>query len=104
VTSISMTNCDRFLFSSRRRHTRCYRDWSSDVCSSDLQGRRLSLLLSRLDQRHDRGGIEVVKADDLVGAQGGLADLRDRQRGGVRSEERRVGGVEKLRSQDESWN
>src|SRR5207245_6856859 len=24
-------------FSSRRRHTRCYRDWSSDVCSSDLQ-------------------------------------------------------------------
>src|SRR6266542_1915536 len=25
-----------FIFSSRRRHTRCYRDWSSDVCSSDL--------------------------------------------------------------------
>src|SRR5207245_5789141 len=25
-----------FFFSSRRRHTRCYRDWSSDVCSSDL--------------------------------------------------------------------
>src|SRR5208282_1073344 len=27
-----------FFFSSRRRHTRCYRDWSSDVCSSDLGG------------------------------------------------------------------
>src|SRR5690554_7023166 len=27
-----------FFFSSRRRHTRCGRDWSSDVCSSDLQG------------------------------------------------------------------
>src|SRR5208282_276503 len=26
-----------FFFSSRRRHTRCYRDWSSDVCSSDLE-------------------------------------------------------------------
>src|SRR5205809_6468808 len=26
----------RFFFSSRRRHTRCSRDWSSDVCSSDL--------------------------------------------------------------------
>src|SRR5207245_11038484 len=25
-----------FFVSSRRRHTRCYRDWSSDVCSSDL--------------------------------------------------------------------
>src|SRR6266542_5637074 len=26
-----------FFFSSRRRHTRCYRDWSSDVCSSDAR-------------------------------------------------------------------
>src|SRR3712207_1861136 len=26
----------RFFFSSRRRHTRYWRDWSSDVCSSDL--------------------------------------------------------------------
>src|SRR2546429_240653 len=29
-----------FFFSSRRRHTRCSRDWSSDVCSSDLASRR----------------------------------------------------------------
>src|SRR5207245_6904419 len=28
-----------FFFSSRSRHTRCYRDWSSDVCSSDLSRR-----------------------------------------------------------------
>src|SRR2546429_1723291 len=36
--------CDFFFFSSRRRHTRCSRDWSSDVCSSDLDdlGRGLS--------------------------------------------------------------
>src|SRR2546429_7348761 len=41
-------NVTRFFISSRRRHTRCSRDWSSDVCSSDLgqgfggsQGRRL---------------------------------------------------------------
>src|SRR5258707_5421181 len=27
-----------FVFSSRRRHTRYWRDWSSDVCSSDLWG------------------------------------------------------------------
>src|SRR5207247_4696377 len=27
-----------FFFSSRRRHTRSTRDWSSDVCSSDLWG------------------------------------------------------------------
>src|SRR5258707_5956274 len=30
-----------FFFSSRRRHTRYWRDWSSDVCSSDLAARRL---------------------------------------------------------------
>src|SRR2546429_5870493 len=30
-----------FFFSSRRRHTRCSRDWSSDVCSSDLDRRRV---------------------------------------------------------------
>src|SRR5206468_8773895 len=28
--------CSFFFFSSRRRHTRSDRDWSSDVCSSDL--------------------------------------------------------------------
>src|SRR5260221_4630452 len=28
-----------FFFSSRRRHTRSLCDWSSDVCSSDLEGR-----------------------------------------------------------------
>src|SRR5437899_8944042 len=30
--------CFFFFFSSRRRHTRCLSDWSSDVCSSDLDG------------------------------------------------------------------
>src|SRR5437899_10109199 len=36
-TSLSMT----FFFSSRRRHTRCLSDWSSDVCSSDLTKREI---------------------------------------------------------------
>src|SRR5256884_1607629 len=31
-------DCRLVFFSSRRRHTRCSRDWSSDVCSSDLKG------------------------------------------------------------------
>src|SRR5256884_6663096 len=46
-----------FFFSSRRRHTRCSRDWSSDVCSSDLfwfeDGRRYQA----------RQSIEVGNAD-----------------------------------------
>src|SRR3712207_9213671 len=39
-------------FSSRRRHTRYWRDWSSDVCSSDLLG----LLLAR-------NGLDVTLAE-----------------------------------------
>src|SRR5207249_6667295 len=35
--------CVNFFFSSRRRHTRSKRDWSSDVCSSDLSGRVLQM-------------------------------------------------------------
>src|SRR5438045_849414 len=36
--------CLFFFFSSRRRHTRCLSDWSSDVCSSDLLGLGLEAL------------------------------------------------------------
>src|SRR5690606_40234243 len=40
--------CSFFFFSSRRRHTRFSRDWSSDVCSSDLNSITLpSFLESR---------------------------------------------------------
>src|SRR5256886_10219918 len=36
-----------FFFSSRRRHTRFDCDWSSDVCSSDLEARDLETTLRR---------------------------------------------------------
>src|SRR5256885_7262882 len=36
LSSVLITHC-YFFFSSRRRHTRLQGDWSSDVCSSDLQ-------------------------------------------------------------------
>src|SRR5690625_6491246 len=45
------------FFSSRRRHTRWPRDWSSDVCSSDLTW-------AVLDQRHTRMGLD----NPVVGA------------------------------------
>src|SRR6267378_7906750 len=41
-----MINTFFFFFSSRRRHTRSLRDWSSDVCSSDLT---FQLTRSQLD-------------------------------------------------------
>src|SRR5207248_5771050 len=37
-----------FFFSSRRRHTRSYGDWSSDVCSSDLSSHQDHLKLASL--------------------------------------------------------
>src|SRR5258705_1212524 len=36
MTWIAVFSLIFFFFSSRRRHTRCLSDWSSDVCSSDL--------------------------------------------------------------------
>src|SRR6266496_2258746 len=53
-----------FFFSSRRRHTRSLRDWSSDVCSSDLQlGSMLGFpcVLKEPDSSFSAG---VVKADN----------------------------------------
>src|SRR3977135_4276939 len=38
------------FFSSRRRHTRLYRDWSSDVCSSDLPAKKLLELVRLLPE------------------------------------------------------
>src|SRR5256885_9157328 len=40
VVAILVGGLSVFFFSSRRRHTRLQGDWSSDVCSSDLVGRR----------------------------------------------------------------
>src|SRR3712207_9086655 len=36
MRDMKKADLDFFFFSSRRRHTRYWRDWSSDVCSSDL--------------------------------------------------------------------
>src|SRR3712207_8348069 len=49
-----------FFFSSRRRHTRYWRDWSSDVCSSDLN--RDSFLHGRAaDSEFAKRRVEAVE-------------------------------------------
>src|SRR5207248_7573761 len=45
-----------FFFSSRRRHTRSYGDWSSDVCSSDLAR-----------ESHDERGLQVAELVEHAG-------------------------------------
>src|SRR5207248_4420446 len=42
-----------FFFSSRRRHTRSYGDWSSDVCSSDLDGDEVDRKLIELRRMYE---------------------------------------------------
>src|SRR5690625_6918497 len=51
-----------FFFSSRRRHTRWPRDWSSDVCSSDLAEKRVktNLTLEAIIEAED---IQVEEQD-----------------------------------------
>src|SRR2546422_7212586 len=82
-----------FFFSSRRRHTRCSRDWSSDVCSSDLQMHRLG----PRDGDAARDALTVWTIDWTYGeartADGcGLRDVKvTLTLSTTRSEERRVG-------------
>src|SRR2546429_3521713 len=93
-------NSDFFFVSSRRRHTRCSRDWGSDVCSSDLFVEFVLLLVV-----FDEAQLVVTDGDDVavlqgmlldqlavdVGAIGAVQILEERVVEDVRSEERRVG-------------
>src|SRR5262245_63753634 len=50
-----------FFFSSRRRHTRCLSDWSSDVCSSDLCVRYITSINEQLVVTYEeRGGLGSI--------------------------------------------
>src|SRR3712207_7961236 len=76
-----------FFFSSRRRHTRYWRDWSSDVCSSDLhpvpaRDRQVEV---DPDVEHHPGGAQ------LLGVEHAEAIARVVQEAELRSGERRVG-------------
>src|SRR5690348_17794324 len=74
-----------FFFSSRRRHTRWTGDWSSDVCSSDLECRHRLPSLVRLQVT------EQVPPDVGVPAEGDLRQCFLNAVLAERSEERRVG-------------
>src|SRR5206468_9004765 len=91
----------------RRRHTRSDRDWSSDVCSSDLFNDRLQPIFGRLaplSQFRQRGAIVIrhhaPRGEGCEFFEEGCVELiqvgqqKLLERGGIvefRSEERRVG-------------
>src|SRR5690349_23372420 len=72
-----------FFFSSRRRHTRSLRDWSSDVCSSDLPQNLVRRVLLQAEQaqrgaalsRAVERGLRRV-AHDLLRQRGAVDDHR----------------------------
>src|SRR2546429_5223207 len=62
-----------FFFSSRRRHTRCSRDWSSDVCSSDLL--RL-YTMAELTELCEAVGFRVTRRAFVDQVAAGISPLR----------------------------
>src|SRR5256885_9287373 len=83
-----------FFFSSRRRHTRLQGDWSSDVCSSDLQPESLLPVLSK---SVEESLADVRRFEGHLRGSGFFPNARHARVGWVgarpeeRSEERRVG-------------
>src|SRR5204863_1257728 len=89
--------CCFFFFSSRRRHTRSLRDWSSDVCSSDLTitGWPSPFDISGvMTPEMSKGLGQPVIVENKPGAQSIIAAelvAKAAPDGYTRSEERRVG-------------
>src|SRR5690606_39809490 len=85
-------DCVAFFFSSRRRHTRFSRDWSSDVCSSDLAGGVVGAA-----RTSEQAGFSRVIGFDMGGTSTDVAHYNGEYERAFetevagRSEERRVG-------------
>src|SRR3712207_8549394 len=82
-----MSRACLFVFSSRRRHTKYWRDWSSDVCSSDLRDQGIPIIATPArilpqapPQREQRREHRTDEEEERQGVNPA-----------VRSEERRVG-------------
>src|SRR5207248_4024413 len=77
-----------FFFSSRRRHTRSYGDWSSDVCSSDL-----SAAVDRVALRLRTSVLGLKRHRRVLDGHCSFGAVKRQKTTGiiVRSEERRVG-------------
>src|SRR5207248_4687996 len=91
-----------FFFSSRRRHTRSYGDWSSDVCSSDLEIERSLAALDLTEAKYHVSQLKILDPTkplyravalkiDLVRDVLSRPALYQTAAGIHRSEERRVG-------------
>src|SRR3989449_6271422 len=80
-----------FFFSSRRRHTRCSRDWSSDVCSSDLHESLRAYMAAETTPTSYYGNTPKFLVSYLKSMYGAAATADNDFGYDWRSEERRVG-------------
>src|SRR2546421_6351212 len=81
-----------FFFSSRRRHTRSDRDWSSDVCSSDLFSTGVGgAFRGKWDAPEGNGTTLAAQLTNLRTGHAYINFHTTQFGGGERSEERRVG-------------
>src|SRR5699024_11574913 len=78
-----------FFFSSRRRHTRSKRDWSSDVCSSDLRHRAAARMRRAVGQESPEPALTQASGGSAVDSSTWMSWMRLPTVS--RSEERRVG-------------
>src|SRR3989454_10929529 len=67
-----------FFFSSRRRHTRLQGDWSSDVCSSDLDQLARAAVAGEVEDAVAPAGLELAEGELqlLLGVAGEVAELQ----------------------------
>src|SRR5690606_40275765 len=96
--SVGVYRTHQVLFSSRRRHTRFSRDWSSDVCSSDLIKLGLDgIIVSNHGGRQLDAGESTIRPLSRIAAKYG-DQIKVMMDSGLRSEERRVGKEWRYRS------
>src|SRR6266508_4881835 len=86
-----------FFFSSRRRHTRWPRDWSSDVCSSDLDMRRdLEVRAAALEERRALLTRRLEGVDARLSSRDAAAHAEaERRRGALSGRQRAYAEVER---------
>src|SRR5699024_12095288 len=82
-----------FFFSSRRRHTRSKRDWSSDVCSSDLRRFLVKFPIRKSRQKYllNQYPVGQLNVDGHLERWRYVGLYIERRQPLLRSEERRVG-------------
>src|SRR5689334_24635671 len=85
---VTRTVLSLFFFSSRRRHTRWNCDWSSDVCSSDLESENLRITVQDEGRGFDPTESATLSDNGELAAQSNLAKFGLFS---IKSEERRVG-------------